>query len=214
MIPLSTSEEEFPHLQVDLAAEKKKAQEEKKRLEDEKKKQKEEEELERQANKKKEYTFPKSKISMDAWKVSVVNEKDYTKRFDWIKNNFEPEAYSFWKLDYDKLDSELKETFQSNNQLLGFFNRCETFKNHVYCFQALLGEEQNYNVRGVWFWKGPEKLEAIDENPSAEFFHYRKLDINNEKDWQLIKDYLSLIEADIDKKVIEGEVVRNFVNFK
>lgn len=44
---------------------------------------------------------------MDTWKNTVVNIKDLKERFDWIKNNFEKDAYSFWKLDYDKLPSEL-----------------------------------------------------------------------------------------------------------
>lgn len=109
MIPLKYSDEDFPHFQVDLLAEKKRAEIEKKRKEEEKKKQEELEELERQENKKKVYTFPKAKISMDDWKNKVVNEKDLTKKFDWIKANFEPEAYSFWKLDYDKMEGELQE---------------------------------------------------------------------------------------------------------
>lgn len=71
---------------------------------------------------------------MDTWKNTVVNEKDLNKRFEWIKTNFESGAYSFWKMDYDKLDSELKVEFQSRNQLQGFFNRCESFRNHVYCW--------------------------------------------------------------------------------
>ena len=52
---------------------------------------------------------------MDEWKNYVVNEKDQTKKFTWIKTNFEKEAYSFWKLDYDKLETELKESFISMN---------------------------------------------------------------------------------------------------
>lgn len=52
---------------------------------------------------------------MDEWKNTVVNEKDLTKKFNWIKANFEKEAYSFWKLDYDKLENELKETLISMN---------------------------------------------------------------------------------------------------
>ena len=89
-------------------------------------------------------------------------------------------------MDYDKLDSELKDELMSCNQLQGFFNRSETFRNHVFCFQILCGEEGNYNIRGVWFWRGPEKLLALEDNPSTEFFNYRKLDIENEEDWKMI----------------------------
>lgn len=158
--------------------------------------------------------FPEPKIPMDDWKKKVSNEKDDEEKFKWIKENFEPEAYSFWKLDYDKLDTELKVELVSRNQVIGFFNRCESFRNHVYCVQVLMGEEENYNIRGVWFWKGPEKLPNLEENTSAEYFHYRKLDINSEEDWKLIKEYLSLTDDDIDKKKIENETVRYIVNYK
>lgn len=71
----------------------------------------------------------------------------------------------------------------------------------------MLGEPENYNIRGVWFWKGPEKLALLEDNPSSEFFFYRKLDIENEQDWQLIQDYFSLVEADISNRKLEGETV-------
>lgn len=60
-------------------------------------------------------TFPNAKINMDTWKNTVVNEKDLAKKFAWIKENFEKEAYSFWKVDYDKLESELKDELMSMN---------------------------------------------------------------------------------------------------
>ena len=66
-------------------------------------------------DKPKKITFPEAKIQMDDWKKYVVNEKDQETKFKWIKENFEPEAYSFWKMDYDKLDNELKVLFLSKN---------------------------------------------------------------------------------------------------
>lgn len=54
----------------------------------------------------------------------------------------------------------------------------------------------------------------MDDNPSSEFFNFRKLDIQNADDWKLIQDYLSLKPEDVDLKKIEGETVRNFINFK
>lgn len=69
----------------------------------------------REMDKPKVFDFPDAKIKMDDWKKFVVNETDNEKKFNWIKENFEPEAYSFWKMDYDKLDSELKVFLVSKN---------------------------------------------------------------------------------------------------
>lgn len=74
--PIVDSEETFPHLQIDLVEEKKKADEEKKRLAEEKKKKEEEEARLREMDKPKKITFPEAKIQMDDWKKYVVNEKD------------------------------------------------------------------------------------------------------------------------------------------
>lgn len=69
--------------------------------------------MEREEDKPKKVEFPKAKIFIDDWKKKVVNEKDLDKKWEWIRANHEPEAYSFWKLDYDKLPDELKSFFIS-----------------------------------------------------------------------------------------------------
>jgi len=45
----------------------------------------------------------------------------------------------------------------------------------------------------------------LDENSAAEYYKYTKLDLENEKDFNLIKDYFTFKDDDIDKKVVEGE---------
>lgn len=46
-------------------------------------------------------------MNLDAFKDVVVNEKDPKKKMEYIFKNFDPKAYSFYKLDYDKEDDEL-----------------------------------------------------------------------------------------------------------
>lgn len=42
------------------------------------------------------------------------------------------------------------------------------FANH-----GVVGEPGNYNIRGVWMWKGPGMLELLlDENSAAEYYKY------------------------------------------
>jgi len=52
---------------------------------------------------------------MDTIKKTVLNEKDLVKRMTWLKENFEKEAYSFWKMDYDKLKDECEIDYITRN---------------------------------------------------------------------------------------------------
>ncbi len=82
----------------------------------------------------------------------------------------------------------------------GFLDRSEFFRKQVYAFHCVVGEPGNYDITGVWFWRGTDKLVCLEENPSAEYYFYKKLDPKNEDDWKVICDYFTLTEEDWGKK--------------
>lgn len=98
---------------------------------------------------------------------------------DWIKKNFDPNGYSIWKLDYDKLPTECKVDYKTKNMCSRFLDMNEAFRKDVFCVHTVLGEEGNYNIRGVWLMRGTEKLPNLDQNSSTEYYNFRKLDIND-----------------------------------
>lgn len=160
--------------------------------------------------KKKKQEFPKSSMNLDEFKRNICNEKDNAKKMEYIKNNFDSNGYSFWKLDYEKIKGELEIRLQSENQLDGFLQRCETFRKHVCGVHALVGKEGDFNMKGVWLWRGTEKLPNLEENPAMEYYKFTKLDINKPEDFKLVEEYFSLEDTDQEKKEIEGNKVVYF----
>ena len=89
--------------------------------------------------KKKKLFFPKSDLKLDDFKKFVVNTPDLNKKMSYVKEKHDPNAYSFWKLTYDKLEDELVARIYSENLLTGFLDRCEGFRKYAYGVHCLVG---------------------------------------------------------------------------
>ncbi len=85
-----------------------------------------------------------------------------------------------------------------------FFDKAESFRKHVYCVHNILGKEGDYNIKGVWMWKGTEKLYCLDDHPAMEYYKFRKLELTNDKDFELIKEYWC---KKGEEGLVEGEPV-------
>ena len=182
---LEYSDMKFNMLKVDLEKKKKEAEEKKKKEAEEKKKAQE-------ADKPKKYQYPKSDLDFNDFKFYVANEKDAEKRVNYMLEKLDFNAFSFFHLTYDKLPNQCSVDYKTKNLLIGFLERCEFFRDHVYGVHCVTGKEGDYNINGVWLWRGTDKLVCIDENPVAEYYFYKKLDPKNEDDKKLIKEYFSL----------------------
>lgn len=61
-------------------------------------------------------------LVLDDWKRKYSNEDTLTKAIPWFWENYKPEEYSLWRVDY-KYNDELTMTFMSSNLIGGFFAR-------------------------------------------------------------------------------------------
>lgn len=158
--------------------------------------------------KKKEPEFPATKFDMHSFKTFFVNEPDTEKKMQHLWANFDVNAMSFWHLTYDKLPSECKKLFLTNNLMNGFVDRAAHMRKYVFGVHGVFGEPDNYNIRGVWMGRGVDELPLIKEHDQYDIYKYRKLDHHNEEDRKLITEYFTKKNEDVD--VIEGEVLRTF----
>jgi hypothetical protein len=111
-------------------------------------------------------------------------------------------------MDYDKLPNTLKEELASTNCFISFTNRCDVFRKFIYGVHTLLEKNGDYNIRGVWYMRGVDKLPNLGLNQDTEYYFYKKLDPKNEEDWKVIKEYFSLNkESDGKDKVFDENVV-------
>lgn len=153
-------------------------------------------------------TFPESKFNLFNFKTFFVNEKDKQKKMQYVWDNFDEKAFAFWHLTYDKLEGECEKLYITNNLMNGFIMRAEVMRKYVFGVHCIYGEENNYNIKGVWLGAGTEELPLIKEHVQHDVYKYRKLDPKNPADRQLITDYWTSCEE--DKDVVEGEVLRTF----
>ena len=179
----------------------------------EKKEKKQEKKPEKKAapvveEKKKEPEFPATNFDMHSFKTFFVNEPDVQKKMDYLWQNFDEKAMSIWHLTYDKLPSECKKLFLTNNLMTGFIDRAAHMRKHVFGVHDVVGEEGNYNIKGVWMGRGTEELPLIKEHDQCDVYKYRKLDPKNPEDKKLITEYFTKKEE--DKDTVEGEVLRTF----
>ena len=131
----------------------------------------------------------------------------------YIFENFDPTAWSFWKVDYDRLPKDGKVFYETRNRATNFISSCESFRKYIYGCHCVVGDEGNYNIRGIWMWRGPEFLEALKDHPAWEYNFYNKLDPSKPEDKEMITKWFNAIDQ-VDKTKLSGETLRYYVEFK
>ena len=158
--------------------------------------------------KKKEPEFPATKLDMHSFKTFFVNEPDVDTKINRLFEEYDDQSLAFWHLEYDKLPSECKKLFLTNNLMNGFVDRAAHMRKYVFGVHGVFGEPDNYNIRGVWLGRGTEELPLYKEHDQHDVYKVRKLDPKVEADKKLITEYFSKKNEDTD--VIEGETLRTF----
>ena len=158
--------------------------------------------------KKKEPEFPATNFDMHSFKTFFVNEPDAQVKMDKLFEQFDDKALAFWHLTYDKLPSECKKLFLTNNLMSGFVDRAAHMRKYCFGVHGVYGEPDNYNIRGVWLGRGTEELPLITEHAQHDVYKIRKLDPKNDDDKKIITEYFTKKNEDTD--VVEGETLRTF----
>jgi elongation factor 1-gamma len=118
--------------------------------------------------------LPPSKFILDAWKREYSNN-DTKDAIKWFWDNFDPEGYSIWKVDY-KYNDELTLTFMSNNLIGGFYARLE--RAHKYAFGSMIvrGENNNNTISGYWVIRGQEIPYEIYDAADYGSYDFQKIE--------------------------------------
>ena len=114
-----------------------------------------------------------------------------------LKEQFDPAGYSFWFFHYDKYGKEGQIMYMTENLMKGFHQRFDHFRKHCLSRTCILNDEPNLEIEGVWCFRGLEIPFEMHDHPQFEYYNTRKMDINNKKDFTLIKEFWS---AEIGKK--------------
>ena len=124
----------------------------------------------------------KPKNPLDEWKRTYSNEETREVAIPWFwKNQYDPEEWSLWKVDY-KYNDELTLTFMSNNLVGGFFNRLSASTKYMFGCMVVYGENNNNGITGAFLVRGQDYVPAFDVAPDWESYEFTKLDGSNEDD--------------------------------
>lgn len=158
------------------------------------------------------YEFPATTFDMFAFKTLYVNAVNKQEALDYLWANWDEKAFSFWYLKYDKLPSEGKKLFLTNNLMNGFLDRADHCRKYCLGVHGVYGDEPDLEIRGVWMWKGVELLEPLKEHAQFDVYNYSKLDPKKPEEKALITQYWTKLEEDSDK--VEGRTARTLKFFK
>jgi len=105
--------------------------------------------------------------------------------------NYDKEGYSIYFIHYNKYEGEGQVIYQTANLLNGFLQRIDNFRKHAFAMHAMLGEEPNLEIEGVWLFRGKGIPQQMIDHPQFEYYANRELDVDKEEDRKLISDFWS-----------------------
>ncbi|CAK42245.1 uncharacterized protein An15g00750, partial [Aspergillus niger] len=129
----------------------------------------------------------RSEFVLDEWKRQYSNEDTRPVALPWFWQNYKPEEYSLWSVNY-KYNNELKLTFMANNLIGGFHARLEASRKYLFGAQAVYGANYDCVIQGVFLVRGQDSQPAFEVGPDWESYEFRKLDHTNPEDRKLIED--------------------------
>jgi len=151
--------------------------------------------------------LPQTSMILDDWKRKYSNEDTRTVALPWFWDNYKPEEYSLWKVDY-KYNEELTLTFMSSNLIGGFHNRLEASRKHIFGAMSVYGEPSSSILSGAYIVRGQEYLPAFDVAPDWESFTFTKLDSSNPEDRAFVEDQWSWDKDYQGMKWAAGKVLK------
>ncbi|KAL6453058.1 CAM1 Elongation factor 1-gamma 1 [Candida maltosa Xu316] len=154
----------------------------------------------------------KPKAVLDEWKRVYSNEETRETAIPWFwKNQYDPEEWSLWKVDY-KYNDELTLTFMSNNLVGGFFNRLSASTKYMFGCMVVYGENNNNGITGAFLVRGQDYAPAFDVAPDWESYSFTKLDGSNEEDQKFVNNMFAWDEPVVvngeKREIADGKVFK------
>ncbi|ORX41290.1 hypothetical protein BD324DRAFT_55327 [Kockovaella imperatae] len=125
--------------------------------------------------------LPKSTFNLEEWKRQYSNLDTRGEALPWFYQNFDKEGFSIWRVDF-KYNEELTQTFMSNNQIGGFFNRLEASRKYLFGSMGVLGKTNDSIISGALIVRGKDVKPVVDVAPDWESYEYKEISLDNEED--------------------------------
>ena len=138
--------------------------------------------------------LPPSKLELESFKRAFLNNKDKEDAMNKFWEIYDPEGYSLWWVEYQNLPSECKILYRTSNSKGMFLQKCDAVRRYAFAVHGVYGVENDYKVRGMWMFRGKEIPQEMKDNDLYEYLTFRRIDINNPSDKQLVHDYWTKLD--------------------
>jgi elongation factor 1-gamma len=135
--------------------------------------------------------LPPSRLNLDEWKRYYSNSKDT--RGDACKWFFEKidDGWSVWFSDY-KYPADLTKMLNTTNLVGGYIQRLDRLRKWGFATLIIFGdEEQGMQIGGCFLVRGQEMPAELTDVDDVELYDWRKADLTNAADKELIEDFFS-----------------------
>ena len=156
-------------------------------------------------------SLPPTSFVLDDFKKEFLNTPDRVGVLKSFWEKYDANGFSIWFMQYQKLASEGKVLFKTCNSSSFFLQKLDPFRKYTFAAHGVYGEEGNYEIKGVWMWRGTEIAEEIKEHDNFPYMTIKRLDTTSEADRKLIETYWLNIKVG---DVVEGLPVAEVVHFK
>jgi len=155
--------------------------------------------------------LPPSTFNLDDFKREFLNSKDKPAVMKDFWTKFDANGYSIWFVQYQKLKTEGKELYKTENSCSFFLQKLDHFRKYSFSTYGVYGDVGDFEIRGVWMWRGTEIPEEIQTNDSFPYLTIKKLDSSNENDREYLLNYWLHITPG---EVVDGMKVASVNYFK
>ena len=155
--------------------------------------------------------LPPTPFKLDDFKREISNAPDRSVVLADFWTKYDAAGWSLWKVVYQKYEGEGVVDYLTANLMNGFIRNLDHFRKYAFAGYGVYGSAGNFDIKGVWLWRGTEIPEEWREHQSFEYHNFEKLDHTNEAHRKLVEEYwIKTKEGD----AVEGLPVYEAKHFK
>jgi len=139
--------------------------------------------------------LPPSSMDLDTIKKLCFSQRPHLPDFlEQLWPQFDAAGYSWWTCDY-KYNNDNKEYWKIGNLLGGFIQRSDACRKYALGSIQCAGPDDEdcagpWDITGAWLFRGTDMLpDMLSENPDAEYYEWKKIDVATDAGKAKIKEY-------------------------
>eukprot|EP00736_Rhodelphis_marinus_P013519 Rmarinus@m.24562 len=136
-------------------------------------------------------SLPPTPMDLNHFKRVYSNEETRESALPKFFDMYDKDGYSIWYCEYKHSDENTGPHFLCSNLIGGWFQRLDRLRKWGFGNVLVTDTpgESFHRISGVWLFRGPNVPDVMTECDDCELYDWRKMDITNPADKELLEDY-------------------------